>query len=454
MAPATRGPAPMPRWDEPGAGARAPDRRAQFSWALFDFAAQPYYTLILTFIFAPYFVSELASSPARGQANWGYLQAVIAIVVAVVAPFIGARLDRARRLGGFIAAWSAAYVAGLLALWYAAGASGLLVAVLAVGIAGVSVELTTLATNALMPRLAAAGGMGRLSGSAWALGYVGGILSLAIVLAVLAPAPGGGATLAGLPPLFGAGGAARATGPLSAVWYAVFVVPLFVWVLARPEYRAPPPRAGAAPPRQGLALLARLRERPDIARFLVARLVYQDGLGAVFTFGAAYGASLFGWGTAVLGMFGVWLAVTAAVGAFLGGRLDDRLGAKPVILGALVLALAGLVFIGFAAAPAAPGAPFASPGEQLYLAGATLFGLASGPMQASSRSYLVRRVPAEEIGSWFGLFAFSGKATAFAGPLLVGLATELTASQFWGLVPIGVLFILGFALFLRAPPDR
>lgn len=428
---------------------RRPGSAARASWALFDWAAQPWFTLVTTFIFAPYFTSQLAGDPVTGQALWGYLQAGIALAIAFLAPALGAAMDRARHLGPAIAASSLAYVVAVSALWFATpGEGGLFIAFAAIAVAALGVEFATIITNVLLPRLAGPGRVGRLSGSAWALGYVGGLLSLGVVLGLLAPVTGGDTTLLGIAPLFGLdpadGGPARAVGPLSAIWYLAFVAPLFLFVpMGRPAAGIGSP---SAPEPTLRASFTRLARNAPLIRFLIARLFFQDALVAIFAFGGIYGAGLFGWSTFELGLFGILLAAAAGLGAWIGGRLDDRLGSMPVIAGAVALALGAVVGMAFVESSSASAGLFESTGERLYLAIGALIGIAAGPIQAASRSHVARLTPPSETGAAFGLLAFSGRATAFLGPLLVGLATEFAGTQRAGLVPIAVLFALGLGL--------
>lgn len=421
--------------------------RARAAWAFFDWAAQPWFTLITTFIFAPYFAAVLTGDPVRGQALWGYLQAGIALTVAFAAPWLGARMDRAGHLGPPVALASLAYIAGVAMLWFARpGETGVFIAMAAIFIAAMGVEFATIITNVLLPRLSGRNDVGRLSGSAWALGYAGGLVSLGLVLALLAPAPGGTTTLAGLEPLFGLdpgdGGPARATGPLSAIWYVVFVLPLFAFV---PLKQTPAQTQG---PRMRDTIAILWSDRPLI-RFLIARLFFQDALVAIFAFGGIYAAGLFGWTTFELGIFGIVLAFAAGVGAWVGGVADDRFGPLPVIAGAILLALAAIGLIASLEGEGAGiGAPFASTAERFYLVAGILLGFAAGPMQAASRSLVARLAPPDHMGAAFGLLAFSGRATAFVGPLLVAVVTEFTASQRAGLLPIAVLFGIGLVLLL------
>ncbi|VAW12906.1 Uncharacterized MFS-type transporter [hydrothermal vent metagenome] len=421
--------------------------RARAAWALFDWAAQPWFTLVTTFIFAPYFAAALTGDPVRGQALWGYLQAGVAITVAFAAPWLGARMDRAGHLGPPVALASLAYVLGVAMLWFARpGEAGLILAMVAIFVAAIGVEFATIITNVLLPRLAGGNDVGRLSGSAWALGYAGGLISLGLVLALLAPVPGGERTLAGLIPLFGLdpgdGGPARATGPLSAIWYIVFVLPLFVFVPLKQK----PAQGRPASVRDTIAIL--WSNRP-LTRFLIARLFFQDALVAIFAFGGIYAAGLFGWTTFELGIFGILLAFAAGLGAWAGGFADDRLGPVPVIAGAILLAIAAIGLIAtLGGEHARAGAVFASTAERLYLVAGIMLGIASGPMQAASRSLVARLAPVDHVGAAFGLLAFSGRATAFLGPLLVAVVTELAGSQRAGLVPIAALFGIGLVLLL------
>ena len=419
---------------------------------LFDWAAQPYHTLVTAFIFAPWFATGLVADPVEGQKLWGLIQGLTGLAIALAAPLLGAWSDRTGRLKTLIALLSVSYVAGCAALW-GAGPGAVLAAAIAVGVAGFSVEILAVLTNALLPRLAEPGRIGQLSGSAWALGFVGGLVSLALTLAFLAPVSGADLTLAGLEPLFALsaadGGPARATGPFAAIWYVVFAAPLFVFVparLAAPAERTAPPSFREA--------VRRLAAAPGLIRFLAARLAFQDALLAVFAFGGIFGAGVLGWQTTELGAFGILLTITGAIGAHAGGWLDDRYGSRPVIMAAIGMCLAALAIVALVATPAAPAsALFSRPEDRMFLLAGTLIGIAAGPIQAAARTFLVALTPSEEIATAFGLFAFSGKAVAFTGPLLVAAATAIGGSQHAGIVPIAVLFALGLVILatVKAP---
>ncbi|MGE0845647.1 MAG: MFS transporter, partial [Flavobacteriaceae bacterium] len=317
-------------------------RRARISWALFDWAAQPLYTLLLTFIFGPYFVARVAADAVQGQSLWGAANAAAGIGIAVASPLLGAIADRGGNRKGWIALFSLAAVAGSALLWLAepqAPGAVVWLVLAAFVVAALGVEYATVFTNSMLPDLAGPGKVGSLSGLGWGVGYVGGLVSLAIMLCFLVTDPQTGRTLAGLePPSFLAGipfAGDRASGPFSALWYLVFVLPLFLFV---PEARPQAGGGGVSLRRSFADLVASLKSYgrgSPFLRFLVARMIYADGLGALFAFGGVYAATTFGWGATELGLFGILLTFTGAIGAVAGGRADDRYGPRAVVVATL-----------------------------------------------------------------------------------------------------------------------
>lgn len=428
--------------------------RGVWGWMLFDWANQPFQTLILTFVFAPYFAAEVIGDPVRGQAIWGGATATAGLLVALLAPVLGAIADRTGARKPWILAFSLPYVAGCLGLWFAVpGTPHLGFVLLAFGLAFVGSEFTTQFTNAMLPDLGPRAEIGRVSGSGWALGYLGGLISLALVLALLVPAPGSTLTLIGIPPILGLdpglGEPARATGPLSALWYLLFVPPLFFFT---PD--APRRESVAAAARRGLADLARairglVRQR-SLTAYLLASMVYRDALAALFTFGGIYAAGVLGWGAFQLGVFGIAAAGAGALGAWIGGRADRALGPKPVIVATIwLLILVCLVLLGTAPGQAAfvPVAAGSKAPDVTFFAAGALLGAAAGALQAASRTLLVHQAEGRiESAQAFGLFALSGRATAFLGPAMIAAVTATTGSQRLGISPILLLFVIGLGL--------
>jgi UMF1 family MFS transporter len=442
--------------------ARAP-LSARVSWMLFDWSVQPFYTLILTFLFAPYFANIVVGNGPKGQSMWGFGAAVAGVLIAVGSPFLGAFADGRGQRKPWIALFSVILAVAMTSLWIAtpsAPPATIYLVLLAFVIATVCAEYTAVFTNAIMPSLVPHSELGRLSGAGWACGYFGGLASLFLVAGLIVPMGDSGQTMFGLSPLLTLDTAAREgdriVGPLSAVWYLVFMIPFFLFVPDVQKKRAHDARPATA---ELWDTVRSLPQNRDMLLFLIARMIYTDGLTAIFTFGGIYGASVFGWGPLELGLFGIILTLVGAFGALIGGVLDDRISAKFVIVSALAVLLVGAlgilsvdsshVLFFFDVDPKAPGSsPFSSAGERVFLAFAIVVGLVSAPVQASSRSLLARLAPPDKITQYFGLFAFSGKVTAFLAPLLVALVTAVSQSQRLGMAAITLFLITGIALML------
>ena len=434
-------------------------------WMLFDWAAQPFFTVITTFIFGPYLVSRLAAEPAAGQAAWSYTLTIAGIVIALLAPIMGSIADASGARKPWIAAFAVIKILSLLALWNAAPGSSLVIAMAMIVLATVAAEFSIVFNDSMMPRLVSPAETGRISNIAWGLGYLGGMIVLIAVVALLSANPETGRTAIGIPPLFGldpaTGEDARITGPISAVWYFVFILPMFFFT---PDQSRGLPIAAAV--RAGFADLSAalrdLRNKPGILRFLVARMIYQDGVNGLLALGGTFAAGMFAWQTFELGIYGIILNVVAIGGCLYASRLDARLGSKSVVVISLVcltVATVGIVSTGpgftlFGLSPlptADSGGLFGTAAEKAYILYGLLIGLAFGPVQASARSYLARSVHPDEAGRYFGLYALSGRATSFLAPLSVALVTSATGSARLGMMALVVFLLAGFLLLLRTP---
>lgn len=424
-------------------------------WAMFDWANQPFFTLITTFIFAPYFSAVVVGDPVRGQSLWGFSQAAAGLIIAFSSPVLGSIADVGGRRKPWIAAFVAVCAAGSVALWWVEPEMTTPLAwfLAALIIATVAIEFAVVFNNAMLPDLVPAARLGWWSGVGWGLGYLGGLAALFIVLLGFA-----------LPevPLFGIDKLRhehdRLVGPLTAVWLIVFVLPLFLFTPDRPRSPLPARRAIVRGLRALRETLRHVRDYRNIARYLIARMIYNDGILAVIGFSGIYAKGIFGWSTTELGMFAIVVTVIAAAGAFLGGYLDDRHGSKPTVfvslgfllvgtLGALSIEPGRLLFV--ISLPAAADTGFlARPEEWGFLAFAALIGLGFGPAQAASRTLMARMAPPSLRTEFFGLYALSGKATAFLAPFFIAIATDSFASQRAGLVVVVIFLALGALLLL------
>ncbi len=418
----------------PAAG--APVRRPGFlglaGWCLYDWANSAFPTVVTTFVFSVYFTQAVAETPIIGAVQWSRGLAVSALIVALTSPFLGAIADHAGRRKPWLLVFTLASAGASAALWFVEPSSadarlGLMLYVLA----SVAFGFAMVFYDAMLPTIAPAGYIGRLSGWGWAVGYAGGLACLLVALIGLVRAD---------PLPFGLDRAAaeqvRATGPFVALWFVLFSVPLFVFTPDRQATGIAPTQAVRAGLDTLRTTLLRLPQYRAIARFLLAHMFYTNGLTTLFAFGGVYAAGVFGMQMGEVLTFGIVLNITAGAGAAAFAWVDDWLGSKRTIL----IALAALIGLGAALVLVESKTLF-------WILGATL-GVFVGPAQAAGRSLMARLAPPELATEMFGLYALAGKATVFAGPLVLGLVTDAFQSQRAGIATI-LAFLLAGLLVLR-----
>lgn len=440
-------------------------RRGIWGWMLFDWAAQPFFTVVTTFVFGPYFVSRLTSDPVSAQAAWSNMATISSIVIAILSPVLGSIADQSGPRKPWIAVFAAIKITSVALLWFAAPGSPIIWPIFFMIFASIAAEFSTVFNDSMMPRLVSKDEIGKVSNLAWGLGYLGGMIVLMAVVALLAANPETGVTLIGLPPLFGLdphlGEDARIAGPISALWYFLFILPMFLFT----------PDAGKGVPlgkavRSGLrelgGTLRELKRRTDITKFLVARMLYQDGVNGLLILGGTFAAGMFGWATIEIGIFGIILNVVAIFGCIAAGWLDRFLGSKVVVIISLILLLVatlgiistGSGFVFFGLLPLSmedSGGLFGTAAEKAYILFGLLIGLAFGPVQASSRSYLARSVSLSEAGRYFGIYALSGRATSFMATLFFSIVTYASGSARLGMSTLMIFLLAGLALLLITP---
>jgi MFS transporter, UMF1 family len=408
---------------------RPASRLGQFSWALYDWANSAFSAVIITFVFATYFSQGVAADPVGGTAQWGWAMSASGVAIALISPVLGAIADAGGRRKPWLLAFTAIAVIGCFLLWYARPTPEVALMVLVVAaLTNVAFEIAGVFYNAMLPEIVSRDYIGRLSGWAWGLGYAGGLACLILVLYgfVQADEP-----LLGLDNSEASMEHVRISGPLVGAWLALFSIPLFLLTPDRPSVRLPKGEAvrrGLSQLRKTFAEIGRYRE---IARFLIARMIYNDGLNTLFAFGGIYAAGTFGMDMAQVIQFGILLNVTAGIGALAFGWIDDLLGARRTIL----IGLLGLLVCGTVAVIATSTLTF-------WVAGG-LLGIFVGPTQAASRSLMGRIAPPELRTEMFGLFALSGKITAYLGPFLLGTVTWWTGSQRLGMATVLLFFVVG-----------
>jgi UMF1 family MFS transporter len=408
------------------------DRRAVVAWCLYDWANSAFPTVIVTFVFATYFTTRIAESPESGTSQWGLMMSLSGLAIALISPVLGAIADRGGRRKPWILAFSCLCIlAGASLWWMLPEGRYALIALLLVGIANAAFEIATVFYNAMLPDVAPPGRIGRISGWAWGAGYAGGLACLGLsLLCFVLPEP----------PLFGLDQTLdeqmRITSPFVALWFVVFALPMFFLTPDRPSRRLSPRRAlreGLASLRQTLRGLPKQRQ---ILTYLIARMLYTDGLNTIFAFGGIYAAGTFGMDFQEILAFGILLNVTAGLGAAGFAWVDDWIGPKRTIL----VSVAALFLLG-------AGILLVESKLWFYLLGGAI-GTFIGPIQSSSRSFMAHLAPEKIRTELFGLYALSGKVTAFIGPALVGAVTLATGSQRWGLSTVLLLLISGWVLLL------
>lgn len=407
------------------------DARAIVAWCLYDWANSPFTTLVVTFIYATYFTQAIASDEIGGTAAWSRAVTVTALTVALLSPVLGAAADRGGLRRRFLfGATLLCIVATTILTFVAPGTpNAVLVSLTVFVIANVAFEMGMVFYNALLPVVAPPQKIGRISGYGWGLGYLGGLAALAVALVALVQPE---------TPWFGitkeAGFHIRATNLLVAGWFAVFSVPIFLAVPPEPAARGPVgPRAAFA---ELAATFREIRRFRETAKFLLARLIYNDGLITIFAFGGIYAAGTFGMSFEEILVFGIVINLFAGLGALGFGYLDDLLGGKRTVLVSIVALLVATAL-----------AAWAPTRLWLWIA-ACLIGVFAGPNQSASRSLMGRFTPPERRAEFFGFFAFSGKFTAFLGPLLFGVMTQVFGTQRAGVAIVLVLFAIGGLLLL------
>ncbi|MBC8310875.1 MAG: MFS transporter [Candidatus Marinimicrobia bacterium] len=403
-------------------------KRTIFAWSMYDFANQPFTTLVVTFIYGTFFTKVIAENEIIGTTLWSRAITITALFVAFLSPIMGALADRGGYRKVFLIFWTWVCVVGTFALYFPL--PGQVVAALTCFIiANIGFEMGGVFCNAYLPDIAPREKIGRVSGYGWSFGYVGGLLALALcfVLFVQAEVPAFGFTTE-------LGENIRATNLFIAIWFAIFSIPTFIWVKDAKK----PERMGKHIIKSSFSQLkstfGEIRRYKQMTRFLLARLLYNDGLITIFAFGGIYASGTFGFTFNEIFLFGIVLNVTAGLGAFGLGFLDDILGGKKTIqLSNLGLIAACILAV-------------TTHSKDVFWFSGVLIGIFAGPNQSASRSLMARFIPKEKENEFFGFFAFSGKATAFIGPFLLGLLTEVFNSQRMGIAVVAVLLTLGAIL--------
>tara|TARA_Y100000590_G_scaffold21656_1_gene25081 strand:- start:2536 stop:3765 length:1230 start_codon:yes stop_codon:yes gene_type:complete len=400
-----------------------------FNFALYDFANSAFTTIIITFIFATYFAKQIAPDPVMGQSYWGWTIGITGFLVAIIGPVVGSFADKKNKIIFFVRFFSLLCIIFTALLWFAKPSqSYLFYTLLIVGIANFFYELSLIFYNSLLKNITKNKNLGKSSGFGFALGYLGGIIILLISIKLFIDTDF-------LP--FGLtkeeSENIRAITLLVSIWFLIFSIPFLFFTIGK-ERRV---KKNYIVNFGDLKKLLWNKKITVLGKFLIARMLYADGLNAIIVMGGIFAVGVFNLEIKDLLKLSITMNITAFIGAFIGGIINDRYGSKIVIIFSLI----GLILSSITILFTFTASTF------FYLA--AINGLFIGPIQSASRVVITSMLNKNNQGKGFGLFATSGKLTSFLGPLLVSTVTFLTASQRIGFSAAIILLLFGLIILLN-----
>ena len=404
-------------------------RKEIWSWCFYDFGNSAFTTLVITFIYSTYFTKAIAENEIDGTFLWSQAIAITAVIVSLLSPILGAIADKGGYRKIFLALTT--YISiGATALLFFPIKGQILFALILVVIANVNFELGGVFYNAYLPEIVSRKKIGRISGIGWGAGYLGGLLAMLVAMVgFVSPDV----------PWFGldidTGEHIRATNVLVAAWFFIFTLPAILYLKEKKVESAN--RIGIVVLNSIQTLKKTFQEikiYKNTVRFLISRLIFNDGLVTIFAFGAIYASGTFGFTFNEIMIFGIVLNIAAGSGAFLMGYIDDMIGGKLTIQISLIGLMIAVLLAVFANS------------KLLFWVSGIIVGLFAGPNQSASRSLMGRLTPPDKINEFYGFFAFSGKLTSFLGPMLLGIFTKYFSSQRYGVAVVFIFFFIGFLL--------
>ncbi len=416
------------------------NKREIWGWALYDWVNSAFTTIILTFVFGAYFTGMVAPDPVSGTSWWSFALSLSGFGLCVLGPVCGAIADRTGNLKRWTGSMTLLCVIATLIMGLAVPMSPsatIMVVLAALVIANIAFELSIVFNNAMLPQVASADRMGKVSNLAWGLGYLGGLVCLALVLFGLIG-------MLGLPPLIDLprenGEHIRFGVIIVFVWYLLFSLPLFLWVKEKRVLL--PERAGDTVMTSLKRAWQVLRTDKVWRRFLIGSALYRDGLTTLFSMGGAYAAARYGLEMTDILMFGIGMNVTAGIGCLIAAFLEDKIGSLRMVRWSLMaLILIGLVVLW-------------APGKMEFFASALTLGFFIGPVQSASRTLVARMSLPENMTEAYGLYALTGRSVAFLGPLAFGLALSYSGSQAAGMATIIGFWFIGWLLIRKLTTAR
>ena len=400
-----------------------------FNFALYDFANSAFTTIVITFIFATYFAKQIAPNPILGQSYWGWAIGATGVLVAIIGPILGSFADKKNYTEFFIKLFTIMCITLTALLWFSKPSEKyLLFTLIIVASANFFYELSLIFYNSILKRISDSNNLGKSSGFSFAFGYIGGILILIICIKIFIDNDA-------LP--FGLSKEnsenIRATSIVVAIWYLIFSIPFLMSLKKKINHNIEVPSNNI----KKIKDLIWDKGLNNLGKFLIARMLYADGLNAIIVMGGIFAVGVFKLEIKDLLVLSILMNITAFIGAIIGGYANDRFTSKSVI----IFSLLGLIFsstiILFIKT------------QLLFLIFAAINGFFIGPIQSASRVFITKSIDQNNQASGFGLFALSGKLTSFIGPLLVSTITYISNSQRIGFSSAIILLLIGLFILLK-----
>ena len=391
------------------------------SWSLYDFANQPYTTLIITFIYSTFFVNYIAADEQQGTFLWANAISITAITVAFISPILGAFADNTGYRKSFLVFFTLICCL-FTSLLYFPDKGDVFLALTFVVISNISFEMGTVFCNSYLNDLSSKKNIGKISGNAWGLGFVGGLLALLVSFL-----------------LFDVNNSSevKQVNLFVAAWFLIFSLPTFFFLKDSKRQKINKENILSSF-NSILQTFKEISKYKIIVRFLIARLFYNDGLITIFALGGIYAIGTLNFTMQEVLILGIVLNVFAALGSFVFGLIEDRIGVRKVINLSLIILVIS-TFIAFIS-------PWTLYPKIFFWISGVLLGTMVGPNQSCSRSYMAQIIPEDKKNEFFGFYAFTGKATSFLGPLMFGFLTKIYSQQI-GLLSVLVFFIIGLIIF-------
>jgi MFS transporter, UMF1 family len=382
-----------------------------FGWMMYDFANSSFTTIIVTVIYSVYFKNVVVAQGELGTALWGRAISISMLMVAVTAPIFGAVADFSRAKKKFLF-YNCYLTVIFTALLFFVKAGDIYKGMIFFIIANFAFNSGNVFYNALLPDVAPREEIGKISGWGWAIGYIGGLIALLLMLPLVH------------------NNWIRFVFPTVAAFFGIFAIPTFILLkeVKKPSKRTNYFRTAFKRINQSLKNIKNFKE---LIKFIISYLIYNDGIIIVISFAAIYGATRFEMSTKQLINYFIIANITSMIGAFIFGYIFDKIGAKKTISITLVVWIAVVVW-----------AFLCRSINEFYLIG-MLAGIAIGSSQSSSRAMLALLTPDEKMAEFFGFYSVTGRIASILGPLVYGEVSRITGDQKWAILSVVVFFVTG-----------